>query len=122
MKGRCLNSQNKDWKNYGARGITVCARWVDSFDSFLEDMLPTWEPGLSLDRIDVNGPYSPENCRWATLKQQGNNTRFNVHLDTPDGVMTVSQAAEHYGLKTITLHARVFRYKWDVAKACTTPV
>ena len=121
MKQRCLNPNDKDWKNYGGRGVTVCDRWSESFEGFLEDMGPTYEKGLTLDRVDNNGPYAPDNCRWATVKQQSSNKRTNVCIQTPLGQMTVSQAAEQYDLKVVTLHARIFRYKWDVLRALSEP-
>ena len=65
MKSRCHNPKVKAYARYGGRGIEVCGRWL-SFDNFAEDMTATWEPGLSIDRIDVDGNYEQSNCRWIT--------------------------------------------------------
>lgn len=78
MKRRCYNKNCKDYVDYGGRGIKVCDRWLgfDGFDNFKKDM-PNRENGMSLDRIDVNSDYSPDNCRWATIHQQCANRRKN---------------------------------------------
>ena len=75
MKQRCLNSNNTSYQYYGARGITVCARWLRSFDSFLADVGPRPGPEYQLDRIDNNGNYEPANCRWVTPKENSANRR-----------------------------------------------
>lgn len=122
MRGRCLDEADKDWANYGGRGITVCDAWRDSFQRFWDDMQEGYDCALTLGRVENDGPYSPGNCRWETPIQQSNNRRSNTVVATPLGTMTMSEAARAYGIKPVTLYARVGRYGWPLEKALLTPV
>jgi hypothetical protein len=77
MRQRCNNPKHIRFASYGGRGITVCRRW-DNFNLFIEDMLPTYKPGLTLDRRDNDGDYTPENCRWITVSDQNSNQRCRM--------------------------------------------
>ena len=106
MLGRCGNPNNPAFHNYGARGIRVCERWL-KFENFRDDMLPTWRPGLTLERTNNNGNYEPGNCYWATWKEQGRNKRNNRLIDTPWGRMTLADAAQRSGVSPATLAWRL---------------
>ena len=104
IKQRCYNPNNAAFYRYGKRGIYLCERW-QNFDNFLADMGER-VPGYTLDRIDNNGPYSPENCRWATRKEQSNNREVNVRI-THDGLaLTAMQWSERLGIHINTLLQR----------------
>lgn|SRR5690606_9401646 len=97
MLDRCSNPRHAAWRNYGGRGITVCEAWRD-FSVFAADMLPTYRPGLSLERRDNDRGYSPDNCYWAMPLEQHNNTRANTYVQTPKGRFTLAQASRAYGV------------------------
>lgn len=110
MKTRCMNKNQPAYKNYGGRGISVCKEWVDSFEAFYEWAINNgFSENLSLDRIDVNGDYSPENCRWATPSEQSNNRRKNHIITVCAESLTIAQASEKYGVRPDTILARIRR-------------
>lgn len=116
MRQRCYNPRAHAYKDYGGRGIQICDRWrgPDGLWNFIKDM-GRRPAGMSLDRIDVNGDYSPENCRWATQEQQANNTRSNRYLTINSETKTVSQWAHEKGVPVPTLFSRM-RYNWPLDK------
>lgn len=105
MHHRCENPKNQDYHAYGARGISVCKRWSglpDGLLNFIEDMgIP--EKGMTIDRIDVNGNYEPENCRWLNQVGQQNNRRSNRHIFLNGEKMTMAQAIKITGIKQSVL-------------------
>ncbi len=88
----------------------MCKEWKH-FETFAADMLPTYERGLTLERIDNDQGYSQGNCRWATRREQANNVRANVRIPTPWGEMTVAEASRRTGVKQTTIHYRV-KHGW----------
>ena len=123
IKQRCNNPQNPAYENYGGRGITVCAEWLNSFEAFRDWALANgYRDDLTIDRIDNDGPYCPENCRWVTMKQQGNNRRSNRVLTYNGENHTITEWAELTGINLHTLMGRLYVRGWNVEKALTTKV
>lgn len=120
MMGRCFTKTQSTYANYGARGITVCARWL-SYENFLEDM-GLRPPGTSLDRKDNNGNYEPSNCRWATVDQQNANKRTSFFLTFNGQTMTAAQWERKVGFPYGLVWRRVKRLGWTSEKAITTPL
>lgn len=119
MKDRCYNPNNSRYENYGERGIVVCERWINSFANFYTDMGDS--NGLSIDRIDVNSGYCPENCRWATPTVQARNRTNNTTFEYKGEVKCVSEWCEIYNIASSTFHNRLKR-GWSIEKTIETPV
>ena len=118
IRQRCKNKNNNDYNLYGGRGITVCKRWK-KFSTFLEDMGHT-PSKHTIDRIDNNGNYNKNNCRWATQKTQVRNSRLSTIIKHNGKQMCISAWAEYLSINYSTLRTRL--NNWSVDKALTTPV
>lgn len=116
MKRRCFDPKDKDFSNYGARGITVCKEWSESYIAFRSWALHNgYAKNLTLDRINFNEDYSSTNCRWVTAKEQNNNKRSNRFVTYNGITLTVAQWAERLGLER---HALLYRLNnWTVKEA-----
>lgn len=119
MIDRCANRNNKSWRLYGGRGISVCERWL-KFENFLADMGER-PNGLSLDRRDPDGNYEPGNCRWATQEQQSNNKRTCHQITALGKTQTIAQWAREIGMNRAVLRGRL-RAGWSAESAVTTPI
>lgn len=120
MRQRCEN-ENRDWyRRYGGRGILVCRRWA-VYENFLADM-GECPPRLTLERNNNDGNYEPDNCRWATRKEQAQNLSTNRYLIYQGRTQTVTQWAEEIGLNPTTVAVRLFRYPdWPIEKILSRP-
>lgn len=118
MRTRCLNPKSEGYAEYGARGITVCARWA-SFEAFLLDMGER-PAGTTLDRRNNDRGYEPGNCRWATMSEQENNKRVNVFIEHDGLRLTVAEWAAKTGIGYQTLRKRV-EAGWSAARVVGEP-
>jgi hypothetical protein len=120
MKNRCMNEKTPAYKNYGGRGITVCEEWKNSFKKFFEDMgkAPTLQH--SIDRMDNNGNYCKENCRWATPAEQSQNRRNNISISLLGEIHTLSSWARLLGMPYYLVHSRV-SHGWPISEALFLP-
>lgn len=121
MLSRCHNESDSSYHRYGGRGVTVCGRWRESFESFLADMGPSPSPAHTVDRKDGTKGYDANNCRWATRREQSNNRPCNIHVTMNGRTMTLSQWCDELALPYKTVHARI-KAGWEAATALTTPV
>ncbi len=121
MFNRCNYPSHVAYKRYGGRGISICKEWM-RFEEFLDWALKNvYEDGLTIDRIDNNKGYSPENCRWATKKVQCNNRRNNHFLEYKGKSKTIGEWAALLGIRPGTLYHRLMM-GWSIEKALETPV
>lgn len=109
MISRCNNINNESYPHYGGRGITVCERWMESFENFISDMGEKPTKNHSIDRIDVNGNYEPSNCRWATKIEQENNKTDNRIIFHKGKNYTIAQLSKLLNINYSTLWNRTVR-------------
>ena len=122
MKTRCFNKNNPKYKNYGARGITICEDWL-TFENFHKwAVTHGFKEGLTIDRINNDGNYCPENCRWVTNLEQAKNKQNTIRI-TYKGITDSLQGwTKRLSFKKNTLRVRITKLKWSVEKAFNTPV
>ena len=120
MIGRCTRKTHRAFPNYGGRGITVCERWLTSFDLFYQDMGDA-PYGMSLDRIDNGKGYTPDNCRWASWAIQASNKRVCVYFEWNDQRLTLAEWGKLLDISYDVLRKR-YRNGWDTEKTLTTPI
>lgn len=121
MRRRCNTASTGNYALYGGRGIKVCDEWKD-YLAFREWALANgYDDSLTLDRIDANGDYCPENCRWVTLKEQARNRRNTIYVEFHGERVPLSQLSEEYNVDPDLVYSRVVALGWDVERALTTP-
>lgn len=122
MKTRCYNPNFKAYQRYGGRGIVVCDEWKDDFPAFQAWATENgYSNGLTIDRIDNDRGYSPENCRWVDYKTQANNTRRNLVVTVHGETGTVAALCEKAGKNPFLIYDRITRLGWNAEKAFDTP-
>lgn len=121
MKDRCYRENHRFYKDYGGRGIIVCDEWKNDFTSFYEWSIKSgYKNGLTLDRIDNDSIYSPDNCRWETRTIQANNRRTNHLIEFNGEQKSLTEWSKEYSINYQTIQTRLLR-GWSIEKALTTP-
>lgn len=123
MKSRCNNQNRPKYARYGGRGITVCSEWMSDFQAFYNWAMENgYQDDLSIDRIDNDGNYCPENCRWITMREQAANKSTNHYITHEGMTLTMTEWARRIGIPREVLKDRICRYGWEHERALTTPV
>ena len=120
MKSRCFDKTDPGYVNYGGRGITVCERWM-VFQHFFDDMSPR-PSGMMIDRINNDGNYEPDNCKWSTRQEQNSNRRSCIYVVIDGERVTLKEACRRRGLKYRPVHKRIMARGWDVETALALPI
>ena len=122
MKYRCGAKDKTHHKDYFGRGIRVCEEWKTFMPFYEWAISHGYKDDLTLDRIDLNGNYAPDNCRWADLTTQNNNTRSNKFLTFRGETLTVSQWSKRLGMSRTAIYKRLGEYGWSVERTLSTPI
>lgn len=121
IKQRCSNPNNRAYKDYGARGIKMCERWLNDFTAFIADLGERPGKEYTVERRNNDGNYCPENCYWATDESQKNNRRDSVRITWRGETKTLTQWARLTGIDPKIVRSRIRNYGWSVDEALTTP-
>ena len=122
MKKRCYNPKYYEFDDYGGRGITVCDEWKNDFQVFYDwAMSHGYRDDLTIERSDVDGSYSPDNCKWATKKEQANNKRNNIKITYKGKTQNLKQLTDELGLNYKKIWKRINVFGWTIEKALETP-
>lgn len=122
MRTRCYDLNADQYESYGGRGIQICQQWCDSLATFIDDMGRRPSLRHTLERIDNDGDYCPENCRWATKKEQARNRRSSRMITVGEKTQCAAAWAEESGIPYHTFMKRINSYGWSITKALETPV
>jgi hypothetical protein len=123
MYYRCYEEHDTSYESYGGRGIYICDEWRENPDKFFEWSLNNgWAPGLSIDRIDNDGCYGPDNCRWTTMKEQNKNRRNTIYVSCEGVKRPLCEVTEELGLDYNVVHKRFRNLGWSLDRALTEPV
>ena len=117
MKARCSNPLDNRWETHGARGILVCERWLESFENFYADMGARPAPSLSLERKDNDGNYTPENCVWATSREQADNRRTTLKIEIEGRVQSLKAWCRELSLPYLRTWKRLYKSGWTIERA-----
>lgn len=121
MKARCYDANDNYYHNYGGRGIIVCDEWKNNFITFINDM-GVRPDNHSIERIDVNGNYCKENCKWATRKEQSLNKTNTFIVTYKNETKSLFEFCEELNLNYFTIRQRIYKLKWSTEIALTTPI
>lgn len=123
MKQRCYGSSNRSLKDYGGRGIKMCEEWRESFELFMEwAMSNGYSDDLTIERINVDGDYCPENCMWIPWEQQQGNRRMNLRLEHNGKTQNLAAWCRELSLPYSQIHNRIYKLGWSFERAISEPV